>query len=60
MSKPVYMLVLGKAFTEAWHQLSKEEQDNLWSKVEEVDKLAGDKWVIICNSRWAPCSGKIF
>jgi hypothetical protein len=54
------MLVLGKAFTEAWHQLSKEEQDNLWSKVEEVDKLAGDKWVIICNSRWAPCSGKIF
>jgi hypothetical protein len=47
------MLVIGKGFTEAWHRLSKEEQDNLWSKVEEVDKRAGGKWVILCNSRWA-------
>lgn len=53
MSKPVYLLVLGKGFTEAWHQLSKEEQDSLWSKVEEVDKRAGAKGVITCNSRWA-------
>lgn len=43
MSKPVYMLVVGKDHTEAWYQLSKEEQDNLWSKVEEVDKRAGAK-----------------
>ena len=53
MSKPVYMLVLGKGPTEAWYQLSKEEQDDLWSKVSEVDKRAGAKWVILCNSRWA-------
>ena len=53
MSKPVYMLVMGKGFTEAWHQLSKEEQESLWSKVDEADKRAGGKWVIICNSRWA-------
>jgi hypothetical protein len=53
MSKPVYLLVLGKGFTEAWHQLSEAEQKDLWSKVEEVDKQAGAKWTIICNSRWA-------
>ncbi len=27
MSKPVYLLVLGKGYTEAWYQLSKEERD---------------------------------
>ncbi len=53
MSKPVYLLVLGEGFTEAWYQLSKEEQDSLWSKVEEIDKRAGAKWVISCDSRWA-------
>ena len=53
MSKPVYLLVIGKGHTEAWYQLSKGQQDDLWSKVEEVDKRAGGKWVIICNSRWA-------
>ena len=53
MPKPVYLLVIGKGFTEAWYQLSKEEQDTLWSKVDAVDKGAGGKWVIICNSRWA-------
>ena len=53
MVKPVYLLVLGKGYTEAWYQLSKEEQDSLWSKVEEIDKRAGAKWQIVCNSRWA-------
>jgi hypothetical protein len=53
MSKPVYLLILGQGFTEAWHQLSKKEQDNLWSKVQDVDKQVGAKWVISCNSRWA-------
>jgi hypothetical protein len=53
MSKPVYLLVLGKGFTEAWYQLSKEEQDTLWAKVEEIDRRAGGVWKIACNSRWA-------
>lgn len=53
MSKPVYLLVLGQGVTEAWYQLSKEEQKNLWSQVEKVDKRAGGKWVIPCNSRRA-------
>ena len=53
MSKPIYLLVVGKGYTEAWYQLSKAEQDSLWSKVEEVDQRAGAKWQIVCNSRWA-------
>jgi hypothetical protein len=53
MAKPVYLLVLGHGFTEAWHQLSKEEQAELWSKVDAVDKAAGGKWLIACDARWA-------
>ena len=41
MSKTVYLLVLGQGYTEAWYHLSKEEQDDLWAKVMEVDKRAG-------------------
>src|SRR5450759_1284565 len=53
MSKPIYLLVLGQGWTEAWYQLSKEEQNNLWSRVEEVSNRAGEKNLIWCNSRWA-------
>jgi hypothetical protein len=53
MSTPVYLLVLAKGYTEAWYQLSKEEQDALWAKVEEVDKRAGATYHLFCNSRWA-------
>jgi len=53
MSKPIHVLILGKGWTEAWHQLSDDEKKDLWSKVEDVDKRAGAKWVILCNSRWA-------
>jgi len=53
MSEPIYLLAIGKGWTEAWYLLSEEEQDNLWSKVVEIDKRAGGKWIIACNSRWA-------
>jgi hypothetical protein len=53
MSKPVYLLVLGKDFTEAYYQLSKQEQDALWAKAKEADERAGAKYLIFCNSRWA-------
>ena len=53
MATPVFLLVLGEGFTEAWHQLSKQEQDDLWARVEEVDKRAGATWHIVCDSRWA-------
>ena len=53
MATPVYLLVLGKGYTEAWYQLSKAEQASLWAKVEEIDNRAGAKFHISCNSRWA-------
>jgi len=53
MPKSVYLLVLGQGFTEAWYQLSKEEQDNLWAKAMEGEKRAGARLVIACNARWA-------
>lgn len=52
MSEPIYLLVMG-GYTEAWHRLSEEEQASLSAKVEEVDKRAGAKWIVGCNSRWA-------
>lgn len=53
MTKPIFLLVLGKGYTEAWYQLSKEEQEALWSQVLEVEQSVGAKWLIVCNSRWA-------
>lgn len=53
MPEPGYLLVIGKGWTEAWYQLSKEEQESLRSKVEAVVKQAGAKWLIMCDSRWA-------
>ena len=41
MSTPIYLLVLGQGFTEAWYQLSKDEQEDLWAKVEQVEQRAG-------------------
>jgi hypothetical protein len=53
MPESVYLLLLGQGYTEAWYQLSKEEQTALWSKAMEVEKQAGARLVISCNSRWA-------
>ena len=53
MSKPVYLLVIVKGPTEAWFQLSKEEQDKLWAQVMEVEKRASMKEVLTCKSRWS-------
>ena len=53
MSTPMYLLVLGQGFTEAWYQLSKDEQEDLWAKVEQIEQRAGSSWLILCDSRWA-------
>ena len=53
MATPIYLLVLGKGFTEAWSRLSKGEQEELWAKVEDVERRAGSNWLILCDSRWA-------
>lgn len=57
MSTPIYLLVIGKGYTEAYYQLEKAEQDALWAKVEDVEKRAGSRWVILCDSRWADEQG---
>lgn len=53
MSEPIYVLIIGKGYTEAWYRLTDEEQAELWSKVMELDALAGAEWHIVCDSRWA-------
>lgn len=53
MAQPVFLLVLAKGWTEAWYQLSSEEQAQLWARVEEIDKRAGAIWRLQCQSRWA-------
>lgn len=53
MSQPVFLLIIAKGYTEAWHQLSAEEQKNLWSKVMEIHQRNGAKWHFVCDSRWA-------
>ncbi len=52
MSTPVYLLVLGTGYTEAWYRLSKEERAGLWAKVQEVDARAGAIVHLACDSRW--------
>ena len=38
MANPIYLLALVIGPTEAYHQLSKEEQNNLWSKWEDIEE----------------------
>ncbi|MDR3575696.1 MAG: hypothetical protein P4L50_17690 [Anaerolineaceae bacterium] len=53
MPESVYLLVLGQGYKEAWYQLSKEEQNALWSEAMEAEKRAGARLVVACNARWA-------
>ncbi len=41
MSEPVYVLGIAQGYTDSWHQLTKEEQDELISKVTAIDERAG-------------------
>jgi hypothetical protein len=47
------LLVLAKSYTEAWYNLSKQEQDDLWTKAKAIDDEAGATWHLLCDSRWA-------
>ena len=48
----VYKLFLGRP-TEAWYQLSEEEQADLMDKVTGLLEQAGGKTVILCDSSWS-------
>lgn len=51
MTGPIYKMwrATGK---EAWHQLSKEEQDALFAKVDDARKSTGAKVLLYCDSSW--------
>ncbi len=52
MAQTIFHLWLLKP-TEAWYQLPKEEQDNLFAKAGEALAQVGGKEVVTCSSRWA-------
>jgi hypothetical protein len=49
---PGYKLFLGRP-TEAWYQLSEEEQADLMDKVIGLVEQAGGKTVSVCDSGWS-------
>ncbi len=52
MAAPVYKLFLTRP-TEAWYQLSEDEQQQLLAKVNAALEQVGGKRIILCNSQWA-------
>ena len=52
MSKTIYKLFFGR-MTEAWYQLSKEEQRNLLNKVNAAVEQAGGKRMLMCDPTWS-------
>lgn len=59
MAKPIYKMFTGR-FTEAWHQLSNEEQSSLLGKVVEALEQVGGKSVVICDASWASEEWPVF
>ena len=52
MSEAVYRFARGRS-TEAWYQLSKDEQDKLTAKMNENMEQLGGKVTIICDCAWS-------
>ena len=51
MAGPIYkMFRIG--IKEAWYELSKEQQDAMFAKVDEARKTVGGKVILLCNSTW--------
>ena len=52
MAQPIYKVFMGRR-SEAWFQLSKEEQDGFEAKLNEALEKVGAKRLIVCNSSWS-------
>jgi hypothetical protein len=52
MAGPIYKLWMFK-YTDAWYQLSEEEQSDFLAKLREAYEKVGGKMVIACNSTWS-------
>ena len=59
MAQPVYKLWLFR-FTEAWYQLSPEEQQRLLARDEEALAQVGGRSVITCACAWAGEQWQVF
>jgi len=51
MAQPIYKMFYAR-MKEPWFQLSKEERDALFGKLEEAMKKVGGKSMLICDSTW--------
>ena len=51
MAQPIYKVYMFK-YTEAWYQLSKEEQDQHNAKIAEIMKQVGGETIKLCVSVW--------
>lgn len=51
MAQSTYKLFVGK-ISEAWHQLSPEEQDNLMARHNEALEKVGGERILLCDSSW--------
>jgi hypothetical protein len=52
MAQPIYKLWQARP-TQAWHQLSKEEQQRMLGLVTEALNTAGGKELVICDAAWS-------
>jgi hypothetical protein len=52
MAGPIYKLWMANV-TEAWHQLSAEEQADLLAKITDCLTQVGGKGIVGCESAWA-------
>ena len=52
MAQHIYKLYLGKT-TEAWHQLSAEEQHALLARVNQALDQVGGKRIVMCDPSWS-------
>jgi hypothetical protein len=52
MAGPIYKLFLNK-MTEAWYQLSKEEQNQHLAKVQAIMDQVGAKTIVMCTPTWS-------
>ena len=52
MAEPIYKLWMFK-LTEAWYQLSEEEQATHMAEVNESREKVGGKTIVMCNAIWA-------
>jgi hypothetical protein len=52
IAQPIYKLFMGR-FSEAWYDLSQEEQNRLLAKLNEALEKVGGKRQILCDSSWS-------